>query len=340
MKKQFSGNYNDISCLENLLLAWKEFVCGKKNKKDVQEFSFRLMDNIFLLHSELSNHTYNHGGYQAFKINDSKPRDIHKAKVRDRLLHHAIYRKLYPFFDKTFISDSYSCRNNKGTHKAINKFQEYFYKVSQNNTNTCWVLKGDIRKFFASIDQEILIKILQEYILDENILKLLEDVIGSFSSRRNKGVGLPLGNLTSQLFVNIYMNKFDQFVKHKLKEKYYIRYADDFVILSEDKRALEDLTEEIKEFLWNKLKLELHPNKVSIKTFSSGIDFLGMVNFPDHKILRTKTKKRMFNKVFKNKKLLQKEMIFEEKFNQSLQSYLGNLKHCSGYKIGKEIDGI
>ncbi|MBU2028767.1 reverse transcriptase/maturase family protein, partial [Patescibacteria group bacterium] len=226
MKIQLSHKFEDIISLENLLEAWKEFVCGKRNRKDVQEFSLRLMDNIFSLHSDLSNHTYKHGGYQAFKINDPKPRDIHKAIVRDRLLHQAIYRILYPFFDKTFIADSYSCRNNKGAHKAINKFHSYFYKVSQNNTRTCWVLKCDIRKFFANIDHDILISILKEYIPDKNIIKLLENVIGSFSSEQYEKIGLPLGNLTSQLFVNIYMNKFDQFVKHKLKTKFYIRYAD------------------------------------------------------------------------------------------------------------------
>ncbi|KKQ06910.1 MAG: Retron-type reverse transcriptase, partial [Candidatus Moranbacteria bacterium GW2011_GWF1_36_4] len=166
--------------MENLLEAWKEFEKGKKNRKDVQEFSMNLMDNIFSLHQDLLNHTYKHGGYQAFKINDPKPRDIHKAKVRDRLLHHAIYRKLYPFFDKTFISDSYSCRINKGTHKAIEKFRKYFNKVSQNNTKTCYVLKCDIKKFFASIDHEILISILKEHIPDENILWLLVEIIESF----------------------------------------------------------------------------------------------------------------------------------------------------------------
>ena len=304
------------------------------------------MDNIFSLHNELSNHTWKHGGYQAFKINDPKPRDIHKAKVKDRLLHHAIYRKLYPFFDKTFIADSYSCRNNKGTHKAIDKFQKYFFKVSKNNTKTCWVLKCDIRKFFANIDHEILMEILQDYIPDENILKLLEKVISSFNTspypllekeRGKTGVGLPLGNLTSQLFVNVYMNKFDQFVKHKLKIKYYIRYADDFVILSENKKELESLIELIRNFLKNELKLELHPNKISIETFSSGVDFLGMVNFPYHRILRTKTKRRMLKKIQNKKNALENGIISQESFNQSLQSYLGVLKHCEGYKIKERI---
>lgn len=350
MKKQFCGNYDEIISVENLLLAWKEFVCGKKNKKDVQEFSLKLMDNIFSLHLELSNHTWKHGGYQAFKINDPKPRDIHKAKVKDRLLHHAIYRKLYPFFDKTFTHDSYSCRNNKGTHKAIDKFRKYFYKVSQNNTKTCWVLKCDIKKFFANIDHKILIKILQEYIPDENIMQLLENVIGSFTSFgtschlllvKEKGktsAGLPLGNLTSQLFVNVYMNKFDQFVKHEMKIKYYIRYADDFVILSENKKELENYIDSIKNFLENQLKLELHPNKISIETFSSGVDFLGMINFPHHKILRTKTKRRMLKKISKKREELKDKIISQKYFEQSLQSYLGMLKHCEGWVILRDIE--
>ena len=293
MKNQMTHSYNDIICLENLLEAWKEFEKGKKNRKDVQEFSLCLMDNIFSLHDDLFNHTYKHGGYQAFKINDPKPRDIHKASVRDRLVHHAIYRILYPFFDKTFIPESYSCRNDKGTHKAINKFQEYANIVSKNNTRTCWILKCDIRKFFANIDHKILINIIAEYIPDRNIINLLKNIIESFHTKNRTATGLPLGNLTSQLFVNIYMNKFDQFAKHKLKAKYYIRYADDFVFLAEDKKQLENQISIIEKFLDEELQLEMHPDKVFIKTLTSGVDFLGMVNFFDHRIVRTKTKRRI-----------------------------------------------
>jgi len=237
MKIQLSHSFTDIISLENLFAAWQEFAKGKRNRKDVQEFSLNLMDNILALHQDLKSLTYRHGGYQAFKINDPKPRDIHKASVRDRLLHHAIYRILYPFFDKTFIADSYSCRLNKGTDKAINRFRDFVYKVSKNNTQTAWVLKGDVRKFFANIDHNILLKILQKYIPDKNIIKLLSEVINSFFSYQ-LGVGLPLGNLTSQLLVNIYLNKFDQFIKHQLKAKYYLRYADDFFInvIASDRR--------------------------------------------------------------------------------------------------------
>lgn len=345
MKTQLEKTFADIVSVKNLLEAWKEFERGKKNKKDVEEFSLYLMDNILSLHNDLINHTYNHGGYQAFKINDPKPRDIHKAIVRDRLLHRAIYRILYPFFDKTFIADSYSCQSNKGTHRAINKFRQYASSVSKNNTQTCWVLKCDIKKFFANISHEILLRILAEYIPDKNIMWLLENIIGSFNSlkplsnsplekgRWSEHVGLPLGNLTSQLFVNIYMNKFDQFVKHKLRARYYIRYADDFVFLSGDKRQLEYCISIIEKFLEEELKLEMHPDKVFIKTFFSGVDFLGMVNFSEYKILRTKTKRKMIKKMTIKKRELENGIISKESFDQTRESYWGMLKHCAGYKL-------
>lgn len=324
MKIQLSHKFEDIVSIDNLLLAWQEFIKGKRNKKDVQEFSFNLMDNILSLHQDLINHTYKHGGYQAFNIYDPKPRDIHKASVRDRLVHHAIHRILYPFFNKTFISDSFSCRLKKGTHKAINRFHSFANKVSENNTRTCWILKCDIRKFFASISHKILIRILRGYITDYRILWLLREVINSFYSTR-PGISLPLGNLTSQLLVNIYMNEFDQFVKHKLKAKYYIRYADDFVIFSRDRQWLEKKIAEIQDFLGNRLKLELHPNKTSIKTMNSGEDFLGWVHFPDHRVLRTTTKRRMFRR------------IKVHSTSETLNSYLGLLSHGNTNKLKRGI---
>jgi len=264
------------------------------------------------------------------------------------LLHHAVYRILYPFFEKTFIADSYSCRIGKGTHRAIKRFRKFAWKVSQNKTKICWILKCDIKKFFANIDHEILLSILRGYISEENIIWLIENVIGSFTSPRpspyqgegNRCVGLPLGNLTSQLFVNIYLNKFDQFVKHKLKAKCYIRYCDDFVIFSENKKWLGNVIFPVKIFLQEKLKLELHPDKIFLKTLVSGMDFLGVVNFFNHRILRTKTKRRILRNIENKRFLLREELIFEETYSQSLQSYLGMLKHCAGYKIRRKIENI
>src|SRR3989344_5290534 len=320
MKSILLHKFEDIISVENLLEAWQEFFRGKKNKPDVQEFQLRLMDNIFNLHYDLVHHTYKHGGYQQFKINDPKPRIIHKASVRDRFLHHAIYRILYPFFDTTFISDSFSCRDDKGMHKAINRFKEFARVVSKNNTKTCWILKCDIRKFFASVDQNILMKILEKRIEDESIVNLLKEIIFSF-----KPNGLPLGNLTSQLFANVYLNELDQFVKHKLKVKHYIRYADDFVIFCEDEGYLENLIPLISDFLQNGLNLILHPNKIYIKRLNAGMDFLGWVNFGGYRTLRNKTKKRMLEKIKDNPKL------------EILNSYWGLLKHGATKKIKKQI---
>lgn len=323
MKRQLRHTYQDIISLENLFLAWQEFIKGKKKRRDVQEFAFNLFDNIILLHQELANQTYRHGGYQAFRINDPKQRNIHKASVRDRLLHHAIYRKLYPFFDKTFIADSYSCQINKGTHKAIERFRQMSYKTSHNNTKTCWILKCDIKKFFATIDHAILLEILQEYIPDKYIFGLLREVIESFETATGKG--LPLGNLTSQLLVNIYMNRFDQFVKHTLKAKYYIRYADDFVFLSDDKDCLNAILPQVKKILVRKFKTLSASPENFYKKLASGVDYLGWVHFPHHRVLRTTTKRRMMRR------------MQEHPTHETLQSYLGLLGHGDTYRLQNEV---
>ena len=234
---------------------------GKKQKNDVIFFQSKLAENLICLHHSLVNYTYKHGVYSAFTISDPKLRNIHRAIVRDRVLHHLIYKEFYPYFDNKFIYDSYSCRENKGALKAVNRFRYFAGKVSKNNTKTCHILKCDIKKFFANIDHKVLLDILSSYIPDKQIIRLLREIIESFCSTC-PSIGLPLGNLTSQLFVNIYMNEFDQFIKHKLKIKYYIRYADDFVILSDNKKELENLIFPISKFLFENLKLQYHPKKV------------------------------------------------------------------------------
>ncbi len=324
MRKRLATTYDEVISVENLLGAWQEFIRGKRSKQDVQFFGLHLMDNILALHCDLATFRYTHGGYEAFKITDPKPRDIHKASVRDRLLHHAVYRKLYPFFDKTFISDSYSCRLRKGTLRAINQFQSFGRGVSENNTRTCWVLKCDIRKFFASIDHQVLFGIFGKYGQSEKVAWLLERVVSSFSST-SPGVGLPLGNLTSQLLVNIYMNEFDQFVKHELKVKQYIRYADDFVLFSHDRALLLEQMHFTGEFLRSKLKLFLHPKKVSLTALTSGVDFLGWVHFPDHRVLRTTTKKRMLMRLRKNPS------------QETVASYRGLLSHGNTQKLRENL---
>ena len=328
MKNKCDLVYRDIISLGNLYCAWSEFLTGKRSKPDVEEFSVRLVDNIVSLSEELTNMSYRHGGYKSFFIHDPKRRHIHKASVRDRLLHHAVYRKLYPYFDCHFIYDSYSCRLGKGVYKAINRFEMFTRKVSQNHTKTCWVLKCDIRKFFDSIDHAMLMVILSDHISDRDILLLLQNIIESYQGEQRQGAGLPLGNLTSQLFGNVYMNIFDQWVKHHLKVRYYIRYADDFVFLSQDKDELYDLIDAIRDFLSDTLRLTLHPNKIVLKPVSSGVDFLGWVKFSHHSILRRKTKEQMLRKLADNPK------------DEVFQSYLGLLSHGNTYGTEQELRNL
>jgi len=285
--------FERIISLENLFAAWQEFRKGKTKKRDVQEFEFNLEDNVFVLYKDLRSKTYQHGPYESFYVCDPKRRHIHKPSVRDRLLHHAIFRIIEPIFEKQFIFDVWSCRKGKGTHHAVERFQKLAWKLSRNNTKTVWVLKLDIRKFFESVDQEILISILRRAIRDEQVMSLLQIIIKSFPS------GIPLGNLTSQLFANVYLNEMDR-LPLLAKERggvRYLRYCDDFMLLHRDRRVLELILPRIHSFLFESLHLSLHPRKIILDRYHHGIDFLGFVCFPHHRILRTKTKRRMLRRV-------------------------------------------
>lgn len=323
--KKFSKKYEEIITIPNLLLAWREFQRGKKRRNDVLIFQNRLMDNILDLFRDLENRNYRHGPYQAFNISDPKPRNIHKATVRDRLLHRLLYQATYVYFDRRFINDSYSGRLGKGMHRANSRLTTIIRQLSHNDRRTVWALKGDIKKFFASIDHQVLKNILEKYLADSDLLWLFNQVIDSFETANQDGVGLPLGNLTSQLLVNVYLNELDQFIKRHLKVEYYLRYADDFIILSLDRNELVALQARLELFLQAELKLELHPSKVFIKAIAGGVDFLGWVQFYDHRTLRTKTKKRMMKKIARKQE------------PETLISYFSMLKHGNAYRLKKNI---
>lgn len=322
--------FEEIISLENLFLVWHEFKRGKTNKPDVQEFAFNLEGNLFDLHRELKNKIYRHSYYIAFNICDPKLRRIHKACVRDRVL--------YPIFDKSFIFDSYSCRLGKGTHRAVNRLEKFCRKLSKNNTKNIFALKCDIRKFFDSVDQNILMCLVERKIQNKDTLWLIEIIIKSFEKSHSKG--LPLGNVTSQLLANIYLNELDQFIKHSLRAKYYLRYCDDFVILSSDKNYLAGLVSEISCFLKERLNLSLHSDKVMLRKYHQGIGFVGYIVLPHYRVLRTNTKKRIITEIKVNCESLKNSLVSREYFEQSLQSYLGVLKHCCGHKIEREIFSV
>jgi len=338
--KIYKNIFEKIISLENLFLAWDKFKSDKQKKKDIQKFEWHLEENVFKLHRDLKYKRYKHSQYTSFYINDPKQRHIHKAAVRDRLLHHAVFAILNPIFEPTFIPNSFSCRIAKGTHKGIDVLDKTIRQVSSNAFKPCFILKCDIKKFFETIDHKILLDIIGKKIKDVKAVQLLEEIIESFSSQYSnlfERKGLPIGNLTSQLFANIYLNEFDQFIKKELKVKHYIRYADDFIIVAREENYLKEIIKPINLFLTKKLMLGLHPNKVGIRKSRQGVDFLGYVLLPHHRRLRTKTKQRIFKKLRNRVNKYKKETINQQTLEQSLRSYLGVLSHADTYKLEQKL---
>lgn len=329
--------FNKIISLENLFTAWQGFKKGKQKKKDVMIFERNLEDNIFNLYEDLITKNYKHQPYQTFHIWDPKFRVISKAEVRDRVVHHLVFKYLEKIYQPLFIHHSYSCQKGKGVHKAVNDLETALRKASKNYTNNIWSLKMDIRKFFASVDHEILLRQLKRRIYNPDILWLLREIIDSHSSPNHLGKGVPIGNLTSQIFANIYLNELDYYVKFNLKEKYYFRYADDFIFLNDKREYLEEIKNLICQFVCDELKLDVHPQKIILGKYNQGIDFLGYVLLPHHRALRTKTKKRMFKKVNRRVEDFNQDLIDDYELNQSLQSYFGMLKHCNSYGLETKL---
>ena len=323
--------FEEIISLENLFAAWLEFRRGKMKKSDVQQFDFAREDNLLSLQSELRTRIYYPQDYRFFYVRDPKLRPIHKAKVRDRVLFQAVFRVLYHFFDKKFIFDSYACRFGKGTLAGVMRLNQFARRAGANYSRPVYALKCDIKKFFYSVDHKVLLGLIGRTIDDKDTLWLAERIISSFHIERGKG--LPLGNVTSQLFSNIYLNELDQYVKHVLKEKFYLRYCDDFIILNRERERLAEIVPRINEFLKSRLQLCLHPQKVEIRKLSQGIDFLGYVVLPHHIVLRTKTKRRMFKKLRQKRLALESGRITPESYHQTLQSYLGILKHGDNHDL-------
>lgn len=288
--------------------------------------------------AELNTKTYKHQAYSTFHVYDPKFRVINKAEVRDRVVHHLIYKYLEPIFQPSFIYHSYSCQEGKGIHMALKELFIGLRKASKNYTRQVWTLKLDIKKFFDSIDHEVLLALLFKKIVDPDIRNLLGEIVRSFSSPQGQGIGLPIGNLTSQIFANIYLSELDYFAKHNLKEKYYYRYADDFLFIDPDKAHLQKIEMEVADFVSNRLHLTVHPKKIVYRKFSEGIDFVGYVLLPHYSVLRTKTKRRMFKKVGKILDQLNEGATSEDLATSAIQSYLGLLKHCSANEIKQRIE--
>lgn len=320
--------YSQIYEFNNLFLAYKK-ARKHKNKKDyVIEFEKDLRRNLLQIQKELREQTYFPKPLKTFIISDPKSRVISKSAFRDRIVHHAIILIIEELFEKSFIYDSCANRIGKGTLFAINRLGYFKRKVTKNFLRNAFCLKADIKHYFDEVNHEILIDRLKNKIYDENILELVKIIIKNFRGK-SAGTGMPLGNLTSQFFANVYLDKLDKFVKHILKAGYYIRYVDDFIILHESKKQLEIWKKQIVEFLKEKLKLELHPQKSRIIPLKRGIDFVGFRHFYYFKLLRKRNIRNMKRKI----EMFKQGLISKDKLLESFQGWNAYARWADSFKL-------
>ena len=324
--------WQEICSIENLLLAYRKARKHKTLKLYIIEFEKDLRKNILLLQWELLTFTYAPKPLETFIIRDPKTRKISKSDFRDRIIHHAVCNIIEPIFEKTFIYDSYANRIGKGTLNAIIRFDEFKRIVSKNNTKTAYVLKADIRKYFDNVDHETLIKILERKIKDKNIISLIRIILCNHKTNE-EGKGMPLGNLTSQFFANIYLNELDQYIKHELKLKYYIRYVDDFVIIDNNEETLETYKILINQFLNKNLSLELHPEKTKIISIKKGIGLLGIRIFPHHTLLLRRNIRKFRNHLSDNIMKYKMNKLIYDKVYDCIEGWVAYSKTADSYNL-------
>ena len=351
---------------KELFVAYYDARKNKRNTINALNFELNYEHNLFQLYEEIISGNYKIKPSICFINFSPVQREIFAADFRDRVVHHLVYNYIAPVFEKTFINDSYSCRIGKGTHYGIKRIDHFIRSCSENYHKDCYILKLDIKGYFMNIERTILFQVVNDTLLKYNkkidfdlplILDLIKLIIYNdptknyilkgnkkdwnglppskslFHSGENKG--LPIGNLTSQLFSNVYFNQFDHYVKKELGIKYYGRYVDDFVIVHPDKTYLKMITSVIKNYLKENLMLELHPKKIYLQHYSKGVQFLGAIIKPYRIYVSSRTKGNFYRSINKwNTKINTVNGLTKEdkaEFQCTVNSYLGIMKH---YKTG------
>lgn len=339
----------------NLLQAYLQCRKRKTTTKAHIEFFSRLELNLLQLEQELQSKSYRPQSSIAFVVKHPKIREVFAANFRDRVIHHLLISYIEPKFERIFIYDSYACRRGKGTHRAVRRLQNFVWEVNRRlPENQHFYIKMDIKSFFASIDRQILYQLIAKKIKKEEILWLSRQIIfhdcvndpppvlhsskklfdslppGKSLFHSPPGKGLPIGNLTSQFFANVYLNQLDQYIKRVLKIKYYIRYVDDFVIVGHDPAQLRAYQYQIGQFLQQKLQLELHPHKTTLRPISDGIDFLGYIVRPHYLLVR----KRVIGNW--RRRLETYASTDPQRGEKAHQSYLAHAKQANSYWLMKK----
>lgn len=362
---------NREQILHDLFKAYFDARMNKRNTINQLNFEIQYEKNLFGLFDEIINYAYKPRRSICFIVNKPVKREIFAADFRDRVIHHLIYNYIAPFFEKIFINDCYSCRKGKGTHYGIKRIDYFIRSCSRNYSQACYILKLDVKGYFMSINRQILfekvtsdlLRFREKFSFNCNLLNyLLQQVIfndptafclvkGRSSDWKGlpeskslfhtkNDCGLPIGNLTSQLFGNIYLNDFDHFVKKELGIKYYGRYVDDFVLIHTDKSYLRFVIPKIREYLWNNLCLELHPDKIYLQSYHHGVKFLGVVIKPHRIYIASRTKGNFYETVGKQNRLARDHKPSREEkesFISCMNSYLGILKHYRTFRLRKKM---
>lgn len=345
--------YERIYSWENLLNAYHEAGREKWFKQDVANFTAHLEENLISIQNELIWRTYSVGRYREFYVYEPKKRLIMALSFRDRVVQWAIYLQLNPLFDNQFIFHSYGCRVGKGTTRAADRLQYWMQKVDR-TPDEWYYLKLDVSKYFYRVDHEVLMNILRRKFKGEDgLLWLMETIINCDHtpfglppgknadevppSERLFEVGMPIGNLTSQLLANVCLNELDQFVKHTLKVHHYIRYMDDMVLLMPDKKELQRCKERIEEFLNEQLHLELNA-KTTINKVRNGISFVGLQIHVNWRKMNRKPLKKMKARIRFIEKQYAEGLIDLEAVQNTMASYYGMMSHCNSYGLRRWIE--
>lgn len=342
--KRHGNLWPQILAFENLLQAARQAQKGKRFRANVLAFNHELEQELFTLQTELSNHTYQPGAYRSFKIWDPKPRLISAAPYRDRVVHHALCNVIMPLLEPTLIEDTYANRIGYGTHRALQRFTDLARRYR-------YCLQGDIQKYFPSIDHEILKTLLRRWIKCPDTLWLIDTIIDASNEQQpviayfpgddlltpvQRRKGLPIGNLTSQLFANLYLSPFDHFVKRQLKLRHYLRYVDDYAAFSDDRQELADARLAMAEFLAT-LRLQMHPVKSQLFDTLHGANFVGFRVLPD----RIRVRNDNLQRARRRMKQLQKDYaagtISLKPLVQRLQSWEAHLMHGDTYRLRRKL---
>jgi RNA-directed DNA polymerase len=325
--------------LEELFTAYFECRKNKRNTANALAFEIDYENSLVQLCEEINSGTYKIDRSIAFIVDKPVKREIFASDFRDRVVHHLIIGKINHLFEKQFIHDSYSCRVGKGTHFGIQRIDKFIRQCSLSYTKDCYILKLDLQGFFMSINKNILFAKLEKFIKgNKSDWDALPQTKSLFHSQPN--CGLPIGNLTSQVFANFYMDSFDHFVKHDLKIRYYGRYVDDFVIVHEDKEYLKKLIPILSEYLQTELQVTIHPKKIYLQHYSKGVKFLGTVILPNRIYIADRTKGNFYNAIDKHNQIARDHKPSKEEqqaFQSSMNSYLGIMKHYKTYKLRKHM---